>query len=111
MNLLTDDEINALWVDPGKGRSMWFARAIIAATLQNLAQGVSVKPDTSTYSNYNDYPAYTPEQLQTAIAAARVQALEEAAKVCESEYDNWDNERPLRICATAIRALIGKEST
>ena len=35
----------------------------------------------------------------------REQALEEAAKVCESEYDNWDNERPLRICATTIRNL------
>ena len=31
--------------------------------------------------------------------------LEEAAKLCESEYDKWDNDRPLRICATAIRSL------
>jgi len=38
-------------------------------------------------------------------ALCRKQALEEAAKACESGYDNWDNERPLRICATAIREL------
>ena len=48
-------------------------------------------------------------QLTTAIKRfaelVRAEALEDAAKVCEAEYDNWDNERPLRICATAIRGL------
>jgi hypothetical protein len=56
----------------------------------------------------------------SAIAAARVQALEEAAKVCldlelDDRYktmistDDW-NAGTLD-CDTAIRALIGKEST
>jgi hypothetical protein len=36
---------------------------------------------------------------------ALIDLLEEAAKECEKEYDNWDNERPLRIAATAIRKL------
>ncbi len=31
--------------------------------------------------------------------------LEEAAKECDRECDNWDEERPLRIAATAIRKL------
>ena len=45
--------------------------------------------------------------------AARVQALEEAAKVCEAQNptgsvnQEWTMER----CSGAIRALIGKEST
>ena len=41
------------------------------------------------------------ERFATLVAAAE---REECAKVCESEYNNWDNERPLRICAHAIRA-------
>ena len=42
---------------------------------------------------------YTADQLAAAVLKER----ERCAKVCESEYDNWDNERPLRICASAIR--------
>lgn len=29
--------------------------------------------------------------------------LEECAMICESEYDNWDNERPLVLCANSMR--------
>ena len=43
--------------------------------------------------------------IQRFAELVRAEALEDAAKVCEAEYDNWDNERPLRICATAIRGL------
>ena len=37
------------------------------------------------------------------VAFAILRERERCARICESEYDNWDNERPLRICATAIR--------
>ena len=40
------------------------------------------------------------ERFANLVAAAE---REECAKLCESEYNNWDNERPLRICAQAIR--------
>jgi len=50
---------------------------------------------------------YTKEQLveygiQCAAKAVLVER-ERCAVICEKEYDNWDNERPLRICATLIR--------
>ena len=45
-------------------------------------------------------PLYTSQALKD--------VLEQAAQVCESEYENWDNERPLRICATEIRKMIGE---
>jgi len=45
------------------------------------------------------------EELQRFAHLVRNSTLEEAAAECEKEYDNWDNERPLRICATAIRGL------
>ncbi len=46
----------------------------------------------------------------TAIAAARVQALEEAVKVCEGASSYLEHQQHLlasRDCANAIRALIG----
>ena len=121
-----------------------FIDAIEAAVIAKLAQGVSVEPvawiglrngiehmtsqwkiaeaDSATY----DTPLYT----TTAIAAARVQALEEAAVVCEKyATDKWSlyKGRPpyngteqgradpdtqghsdgANACADAIRALKG----
>lgn len=50
------------------------------------------------------------ERFAALIAAASASVEREAcAKVCEREYDNWDNERPLRICASAIRARSGEK--
>ena len=136
---MTDQEIRAIQArHPTDNDPTDFAHAIIAATVAKLSAGVSVEP--SYFMSFRgdgvrvDTPYHTPAALEAAIAAAyqagrksvhdkcvdlwkdeflaaaRVAALEEAAKVCESEYDNWDNERPLRICATAIRALIGEET-
>jgi len=64
-------------------------------------------PDTHCFDEdtKTDCWSHSPEQLQEYAKQVREAAIEAAAKVCESEYDNWDNERPLRICATAIRSL------
>ena len=114
-------------------------RNTIAAVLQKLA-GVSVEPvawrnpvdsyslvtthqkETNEFQYSDEFLAGHTEPLYTAeaIAAARVQALEEAAKMCldlelDDHYktmistDDW-NAGTLD-CDTAIRALIGKEST
>ena len=74
------------------------ARAIEAATIDKLAAGVSVEP---AYLMSPDGKCYAPSKpplsagnakatlltlyTATAIAAARVQALEEAAKVCDRQ--------------------------
>jgi hypothetical protein len=47
-------------------------------------------------------PIYTADQLRTAIAQARVAALEEAAKACE-QWGAWND--IATSCAAAIRAL------
>ena len=75
---------------------MPFARAVIDATLDKLAAGVSVEPDyqrlvykatggdrTPDPEDYRDY--YTLETLNTAIAAARVQALKEVDRLLFAE--------------------------
>lgn len=53
--------------------------------------------------------AYTrfanPRQLHEFATLVRNATLEEAADVCEEEFNNWENERPLRIVATALRKL------
>ena len=53
-----------------------------------------------------EYWTATKNELQRFAELVRNEALEEAAKAVESEYDNWDNERPLRICATKIRRIM-----
>ena len=49
---------------------------------------------------------YSIEAINAAIAAARVQALEEAAKLVENEDDGL----PLETLANAIRELIGEQT-
>ena len=113
--MLTDDEIKSIAdstqsAEPGSEGYILpftFARAIESATIATLARGVSVEPDVMTY-DHGDHrlPLYShsPKQLQTAIAAARVQENERIAKWFLEYFDD-----PYR--ANAIRALIGKEST
>ena len=131
--MLTIEEIEALWIDPGKGRSTWFARAIESAVLSKLAAGVSVEPVIRGWMNpangvvidpqrkkqigvgdgypnfsvplYDESGTVTCKQLTTAIAAARVAALEEAAKICD--VTPVQPFRPSIEAAWAIRALIG----
>ena len=62
---------------------------------------------------YGGYPVTDPafvialldrlEAAEKEIRLARNAALEEAAQVCDLECDNWDNERPIRLCANLIR--------
>jgi len=101
-----------------------FVRAIEQAIIAKLSQGVEPiafvhfarkKPDVkvlswqSVPSKININLGFVSEPLYEgdALAAARVKALEDAAVICESEYDNWDNERPLRLCVNEIRKLKG----
>ena len=122
MSLLTNSEIAAAYYEgttqalreQDKTLAFNFARAIESAVTKALAQGVSVEPDTSTDYHIDGYGqrAYTVEAFNTAIAAARVAALEEAAKVCEAQNptgsinQEWMMER----CSGAIRALIGAKT-
>ena len=135
MNILTDEEINAIWSEPletSKLSPFGLARiqAIIDATVKALAAGVSVEPvawvnksnlvsaeidrkrypgghgDQHTWrgfeTDYHKAPLYTAE----AIAAARVAALEEAAKLVEYHMDvnePWLN-------GDDVRALIGAKT-
>ena len=45
------------------------------------------------------------EHLEALVKLAREDMRGQCAMVCESEYDNWDNEHRLLICANAIRKL------
>jgi hypothetical protein len=125
MNLLTDDEIKTAYIEaanqtlrPQDERiALAFAHAIIAATLDKLAAGVSVE----TPYIYTEWISpgervsrdmFNRDQLNAAIAAARVQALEEAAVAADLFCNGGESQRPLKYpVADAIRALIGKEST
>ncbi len=100
-------------------------RAIEQAVIAKLAQGVSVEPsyywepdgtiewmkEGSGFST-NTGPAHgwkiTHYYTATAIAAARVAALEEAAVAADLFCNGGESQRPLKYpVATAIRALIG----
>jgi len=120
-----------------------FARAIEQAVIERLA-GVSVEPLFWVYEagtpdgyfyfyevdrtrkdgNYRDKKCWkeSPVFTELQLAAARVQALEEAAKVCDAVpefFRGWKDLHPLQAreaetahsLAIGIRALIGKEST
>lgn len=115
MSILTNGEIYTAYIEaanqtlrPQDERiALAFARAVEKAVIAKLAAEVGVEPlyyttitaDARTIHN----PYYTIEQLQTAIAAARVQALEEAARISEKHFHSTT--------AKQIRALIGKAST
>ena len=107
-SILTEDEINGI-------ADVWpheFAEAIIDATIKRLAAGVSVEPVESApgYELGNlTVVGFTLDQLTTAIAAARVAAIEECAKVCD--VTPRQPFRPSIEAAWAIRALLGKEPT
>lgn len=49
------------------------------------------------------------ERLQSELAAARAQALEEAAKVCDPKGDDSEMDAYGKYYAAAIRAMIKKE--
>ncbi len=164
MNVLTDQEIDAVWPAPtGTNSMLLYARAIESALLQKLAAGVSVEqipmgPSDSLAQCREDArsairlggwseairkclpvaeafvggdseitnPAplgtlvegsgtvtvlFTISQLQTAVAAARVQALEEADQAAgpgDSYQDEWFAAKA--DSSKRIRALLGGPS-
>ena len=134
MNILTDEE--AYEIGQAHQLSSAVVQAIAEAVLRTvdankLAQGVSVEPVGYAYAHQdyigsvigakgewapNEVPLYTADQLTTAIAAARVQALEDAATLIEStELSGLNNDIQLQVFVgkmligycKAIRALIG----
>ena len=128
MSILSDQEIDEVCdIDTDYTSMLRFARAIESALLSKLSAGVSVE----TPYIYTEWISpgervsrdmFNSDQLQYAIAQARVQALEEAARVCEStvwsaDIDVWRDMtkkdvsvKSMLACADAIRALIGKET-
>lgn len=129
MTILTDQEIHA--ADPAPHERfdqerIDFARAIEQAVIRKLAT-VGVEPcaweveteqqdgtrakwvstDRKRHREFCDFGE--PRQLysQEAIAAARVQALEDAAKICESQWSTLEERDAGIEYAEAIRALIG----
>ena len=124
--MLTDQDAKQMGFVFGIGARV--VRAIEAAVLSKLAAGVSVEPvawrnpvdsyslvtthqkETNEFQYSDKFLAGHTEPLYTAIAAARVQALEEAVKVCEGASSYLEHQQHLlasRDCANAIRALIG----
>lgn len=140
-SLLTTEECrdiyNAAMEAPDRS-AVSVTRAIEAAVIRKLAAGVSVEPasmqfqtptgawcdfindkhrdDTIADGTWPIRSLYT----ATALAATRVAALEEAAKVCEAHAHGWQ-ENPgqnphagyiaTSNCAVDIRALLGKEQS
>ena len=117
MSVLTHEEAKKLRDSTCMNDPLALIHATELAVLSKLAAGVSVEPNG--YDPLSDQYLYKQDTLQTAIAAARVAALEEAAKVCDrtaSDYKGmFAEDESLYIaatdCAKEIRALIGKEST
>ena len=121
MNLLTDDEINTMADEYlenyriAAGCALNFGRDVEQAVLSKLTAGVSMEPVHHIMSDGVSIGYYSLDQLTTAIAAARCQALEEAAKECDrtaSDYKGmFAEDESLYIaatdCAKEIRALIG----
>lgn len=134
MSLLNDQEIDALWLDepniPQKVKRRELVRISQVAVIKKLAT-VSVEPvalarhDPNMHMvGPNDGGMRSIDRLSTipdnthlytaeALAAARVQALEEAAIVCDSEPEEATGEcgayeATPYACGCAIRALIGE---
>ena len=128
MNILTDKEIEELFHCAGVS-----PRAIEAAVLRKLSAGVGVEPVAERRRikyqwgecwDYRDdekvlfttpfnlvvvtptIQLFTLDQLTTAVAAARVQAIQDCDNaVSELSYDASRGD-----CNDAIRALLGKEA-
>lgn len=134
MSLLTDDEKSLLVLEHlGPKALAHDTMSLLEAfeiglkvaeteVIKKLAAGVDVEPDgtvevvSDTFmvrpgDTVTHEPAYSLDQLQTAIAAARVMAIKEAAKVCENESCSccWteDATEMASHLQDAIRALIG----
>ena len=104
MRLLTDREIEQL----AEGIAIDdfnhdLARRVEAAVLRKLAT-VSVEWPESASSSHE---VYLREQIEPMLAAARVQAIEGAAKICECQWSTLEERDAGIEFAEAIRELIG----
>ena len=104
--ILTHEEVQALR-DDYMSDPFELMRNVESAVIARLAAGVSVQPSFYQWRDEADKvhhtEIYTPDQLNTAIAAAQVQMNERCAKLVESlmdEQEPWMN-------GDDIRALIG----
>ena len=114
MNVLNDDEIDTITDKQWDGREIAaahraYARAIEAAVIKRLAAGVRVEPheyvwnpdgtfnigqerclssNTGPCHGWEIYPIYSDDELNTAIAAARVQAENEALR---TDIAGWNS--------------------
>lgn len=81
------------------------------AVIEKLCAGVSMpEPVHHIMSDGVSIGYYSLDQLRTAIAAARMKALEDAALICGNLHWTWrmgDNSGP-KECEVAIRALRGE---
>ena len=124
--ILTDQEIQAAYMTADSAEL--FARAIEQAVITKLAQGVRVEPLFWVYEagtpdgyfyfyevdrtrkdgNYRDKKCWkeSPVFTELQLAAARVQALEEAAKVCDQvQWEHGQYTFSARMSAERIRNL------
>ena len=119
----TKSKTTGAWSD-----SLAYSSAIEAATIKRLAAGVSVEPvgectvPTDTYvvhpgDTVKLIDAYSHDQLQTAIAAARAQENERCLALMDAIGCDWRDAGDMaKFYATnylcdAIRALLGKEQS
>lgn len=102
MSLLTDDEIDAAWARSPQNNLRDYAKEIEAAVIRKLAT-VSVEWPESASSSHE---VYLREQIEPMLAAARVQAIEGAAKICECQWSTLEERDAGIEFAEAIRALI-----
>ena len=134
MNVLNDEdakEIHRVLCATVGADYLTIAKAASDFTIKKLAAGVSVEPheyvwnpdgtfnigqerclssNTGPCHGWEIYPIYSDDELTTAIAAARVQAIEECAKRMNDWRLHPMDDRNLCDAEAAIRALLGKEA-
>ena len=89
-----EDELFAEWMD--------------AACLVWMPAPDVIEPSPGTHLSSGDVRQLIRVAWKRAYAAARAQALDEAAAVCNKEANNWDYDQGLVVAAKAIQALKGK---
>ena len=134
--ILTNEEIDRIWEGPRIPDQYQVSRMIESAVLDKLAAGVSVEPVGSVYVSHfrgskamqnhdfdywgdltdGSHQLVTLDQLNTAIAAARCQALTECAWLCDDiardyrESLDGGEAHGVSVIGCHIRALIGAKT-
>ena len=120
MNILNDEdakEIHRVLCATVGADYLTIAKAASDFTIKKLAAGVSVEPDGWRTQEYigapsQQEPYYNADTFNTAIAAARVQAINDCAEELDGmKCNNKTATSAIKQCAEAIRALLGKEQS